>query len=156
MFELFTRLSMRNVFYLRNTKKFVDTETSDNSWNNEREFQELYTPYVYGEFWSKWPSRFCFLSMRKAPWIPSLKIPRKMKTVSRVMQKSNATVTFHYNSNSVFKRNSRLYWSEEAMPSFIAYDGKRFAKNLDRYITTIVFKDGRRCKCIIWKSISVC
>ena len=41
------------------------------------------------------------------------------------------------------------------MPSFIAYDGKRFAKKLDRYITTIVFKDGRRCKCIIWKSISV-
>ena len=41
------------------------------------------------------------------------------------------------------------------MPSFIAYDGKRFAKKLDRYITTIVFKDGRRCKCIIWKSISL-
>ena len=76
-------------------------------------------------------------------------IPRKIKTVSRVVQKSNATGTFHYNSNSVFKRNSRLYWSVEAMPSFIAYDGKRFAKNLDRYITTIVFKDGRRCKCII-------
>ena len=71
------------------------------------------------------------------------------------MQKSNTTGTFHYISNSVFKRNSHLCWSVEAMPSFIAYDGKRFAKKLDRYITTIVFKDGRRCKCIIWKSISV-
>ena len=79
----------------------------------------------------------------------STKIPRKIKTVSRVMQKSNTTGTFHYISNSVFKRNSHLYWSVEAMPSFIAYDGKRFAKKLDRYITTIVFKDGRRCKCII-------
>ena len=45
------------------------------------------------------------------------------------MQKSNTTGTFHYISNSVFKRNSHLYWSVEAMPSFIAYDGKRFAKN---------------------------
>ena len=79
----------------------------------------------------------------------STKIPRKIKTVSRVMQKSNTTGTFHYISNSVFKRNSHLCWSVEAMPSFIAYDGKRFAKKLDRYITTIVFKDGRRCKCII-------
>ena len=69
------------------------------------------------------------------------------------MQKSNATGTFRYISNSVFKRNSHLCWSVEEMQSFMAYDGKRFAKKLDRYITTIVFKDGRRCKCIIWKSI---
>ena len=40
------------------------------------------------------------------------------------------------------------------MPSFIAYDGKRFAEKLDRYITTIVFKDGRRCKCIICNEVS--
>ena len=77
------------------------------------------------------------------------KIPRKIIKLSRVMQKSNTSGTFHYISNSVFKRNSHLCWSVEAMPSFIAYDGKRFAKKLDRYITTIVFKDGRRCKCII-------
>ena len=32
---------------------------------------------------------------------------------------------------------------------FHCLDGKRFAEKLDRYITTIVFKDGRRCKCII-------
>ena len=37
---------------------------------------------------------------------------------------------------------------------FHCLDGKRFAEKLDRYITTVVFKDGRRCKCIIWKSIS--
>ena len=79
----------------------------------------------------------------------STKIPRKIKTVSRVMQKSKTTGTFHYISNSVFKRKSHLCWSVEAMPSFIAYDSKRFAKKLDRYITTIVFKDERRCKCII-------
>ena len=29
---------------------------------------------------------------------------------------------------------------------FIAYDGRRFAEKLDRYITTIVLKDGTRCK----------
>ena len=34
-------------FLLTQYEKFVNTETSDNSWNNEREFQELYTPYVY-------------------------------------------------------------------------------------------------------------
>ena len=65
------------------------------------------------------------------------------------MQKSKTTGTFHNISNSVFKRKSHLCWSVEVMPSFIAYDGKRFAKKLDRYITTIVFKDERRCKCII-------
>ena len=79
----------------------------------------------------------------------STKIPKRIKTVSRVMQKSNTTGTFYYISISVFRRNSHLCWSVEAMPSFIAYDGKRFAENLDRYITTIAFKDGRRCKCII-------
>ena len=73
----------------------------------------------------------------------------KIITVSRIMQKSNTTGTFHYISNSVFKRNSHLCWSVEAMLSFIAYDGRRFAKKLDRYITTTVFKDGRRCKCIM-------
>ena len=36
----------------------------------------------------------------------STKIPRKIKTVSRVMQKSDTTGTFHYISNSVFKRKS--------------------------------------------------
>ena len=40
-------------FLLTQYEKFVNTETSDNSWNNEREFHELYTPYVYGELWSK-------------------------------------------------------------------------------------------------------
>ena len=32
---------------------------------------------------------------------------------------------------------------------FIAYDGRRFAEKLDRYITIILFKDGTRCKYII-------
>ena len=90
-----------------------------------------------------------FPQYAKSSMDSSTKIPRKIKTVSRVMQKSNTTGMFHYISNSVFKRNSHLCWSVEAMPSFIAYDGKRFAKKLDRYITTIVFKDGRRYKCII-------
>ena len=92
-----------------------------------------------------------FPQYAKSSMESSTKIPLKIKTVSRVMQKLNTTGTFHYISNSVFKRNSHLCWSVEAMPSFIAYDGKRFAKKLDRYITTIVFKDGRLYKCIIWK-----
>ena len=96
-----------------------------------------------------------FPQYAKSSMDSSTKIPKKIKTVSRVMQKSNTTGAFYYISNSVFKRDSHLCWSVEAMPSFIAYDGKRFAEKLDRYITTIVFKDGRRCKCIIWKSISV-
>ena len=48
------------------------------------------------------------------------KIPKNIKTVSRVMQKTNATSTFYYISNSVFKRNSHLCWCVEAMPRFIA------------------------------------
>ena len=79
----------------------------------------------------------------------STKMPRKIKTVSRVIQKLNTTGIFHYISNSDFKRNSHLCWSVKAKPSFIAYDDKRFAKKLDRYTTTSVFKDGRRCKYII-------
>ena len=67
------------------------------------------------------------------------KIPKNIKTVSRVLPKRNATGTFYYISNSVFKRNSHLCWCVEAMPRFIAYDGKRFAEKSDRYITTIVF-----------------
>ena len=70
-----------------------------------------------------------FPQYAKSSMDSSTKIPRKIKTVSRAMQKSNTTGTFHYISNSVFKRNSHLCWSVEAMPSFIAYDGKRFAKN---------------------------
>ena len=50
----------------------------------------------------------------------STKIPKNIKTVSRVMQKTNATGTFYYISNSVLKRNSHLCWCVEAMPSFIA------------------------------------
>ena len=90
-----------------------------------------------------------FPQYAKSSMDSSTKIPRKIITVSRVMQKSNTSGTFHYISNSVFKRNSHLCWSVEVIPSSIAYDGKRFAKKLDRYITTIVFKDERRCKCII-------
>ena len=90
-----------------------------------------------------------FPQYAKSSMDSSTKIPKKIKTVSRVMQKSNTTGAFYYISNTVFKRNSHLCWSVEAMPSFIAYDGKRFAKKLDRYITTIVFKDGRCCKCIM-------
>ena len=90
-----------------------------------------------------------FPQYAKSSMESSTKIPIKIKTVSRVMQKLNTTGTFHYISNSVFKKNSHLCWSVEAVPSFIAYNGKRFAKKLDRYIITIVFKDGRRYKCII-------
>ena len=90
-----------------------------------------------------------FPQYAKSSMDSSTQIPGKIKTVSRIMQKSNTTGTFHYISNSVFKRNSHLCWSVEAMPSFIAYDSRRFAKKLDRYITTTVFKDGRRCKCIM-------
>ena len=79
-----------------------------------------------------------FPQYAKSSMDSSTKIPRKIKTVSRAMQKSNTTGTFHYISNSVLKRNSHLCWSVEAMPSFIAYDGKRFAEKLDRYSTTIV------------------
>ena len=50
----------------------------------------------------------------------STKMPKNIKTVSRVMQKTNATGTFYYISNSVFKRNSHLCWCVEAMPRFIA------------------------------------
>ena len=90
-----------------------------------------------------------FPQYAKSSMDSSTQIPGKIKTVSRIMQKSNTTGTFHYISNSVFKRNSHLCWSVEVMPSFIAYDGRRFAKKLDRYITTTVFKVGRRCKCIM-------
>ena len=78
-----------------------------------------------------------------------LKYLEKLKQFRGLCKNRKTTGTFHYISNSVFKRKSHLCWSVEAMPSFIAYDGKRFAKKLDRYITTIVFKDERRCKCII-------
>ena len=37
------------------------------------------------------------------------------------------------------------------MPSFSAYDGKRLAEKLDGYIASIVFKDRRSFKNIIWK-----
>ena len=34
------------------------------------------------------------------------------------------------------------------MMSFIAYNGKRLAKKLNRHITTVAFKDRRSCKLI--------
>ena len=71
-----------------------------------------------------------FPQYAKSSMDSSTKIPRNIITVSRAMQKSNTTGKFHYISNSVFKRNSHLCWSVEAMPSFIAYDGKRFAEKI--------------------------
>ena len=53
-----------------------------------------------------------FPQYAKSSMDSSTKIPRKIKTVSRVMQKSNTTGTFHYISNSVFKRNSHLLLEE--------------------------------------------
>ena len=44
-----------------------------------------------------------FPQYAKSSMDSSTKIPRKIKTVSRVMQKSNATGTFYYISNSVFQ-----------------------------------------------------
>ena len=61
-----------------------------------------------------------FPQYAKSSMDSSTEIPKKIKTVSRVMQKSNATGTFYYISNTVFKRNSHLCWCVEAMPSFIA------------------------------------
>ena len=49
-----------------------------------------------------------FPQYAKSSMDSSTKIPKKIKTVSQVMQKSNTTVTFYYISNSVFKRNSHL------------------------------------------------
>ena len=57
------------------------------------------------------------------------KIPKKIKSVSQVMQNSNTTGMFYYISNSVFKGNCHLCWSTESMLSFVAYEGKQFAKN---------------------------
>ena len=82
-----------------------------------------------------------FPQYAKSSMDSSTKILRKIKTVSRVMQKSNITSTFYYISNSVFKRN---YHDAE-----FHCLRKRFATKLDRYITTIVFKDERRWKCIM-------
>ena len=59
----------------------------------------------------------------------STKIPKKLKSVSQVMQNSNTTGMFYYISNSVFKGNCHLCWSAESMLSFVAYEGKQFAKN---------------------------
>ena len=59
----------------------------------------------------------------------STKIPKKIKSVSQVMQNSNTTGMFYYISNSVFKGNCHLCWSTESMLSFVAYEGKQFAKN---------------------------
>ena len=86
----------------------------------------------------------------------STKIPNKIKTVSRVMQKSNATGTFYYSNATgtfYFKHCFQKEFSSLLVcggnAEFHCLDGKRFADKLDRYITTIVLKDGRRCKCII-------
>ena len=68
----------------------------------------------------------------------STKIPKNIKTVSRVMQKTNATSTFYYISNSVFKEFSPLLVCG-GNAAFHCLDGKRFAEKSDRYITTIVF-----------------
>ena len=79
----------------------------------------------------------------------STRIAKRIKTVSRVMRKSNTTGTFYYISSFALKRNSHLCWTVEVVPSIIAHHDKRFAKKLDRYITFILFKDRRRCKYII-------
>ena len=44
-----------------------------------------------------------FPQYAKSSMDSSTQIPGKIKTVSRIMQKSNTTGTFHYISNSVFK-----------------------------------------------------
>ena len=61
-----------------------------------------------------------FPQYAKSSMDSSTKIPKKIKTVSWVIQKSNAIGTFYYISNSVFNWNSHLCWCVEAMPSFIA------------------------------------
>ena len=90
----------------------------------------------------KWPSRFRFLSMRKARWIPPLKYLEKLKQFRGLCKNRILQVRF-ITFQTLFSKEILT------MPSSIAYDGKRFATKLDRYITTIVFKDERRCKCIM-------
>ena len=68
------------------------------------------------------------------------------------MKKSSTTDTFII-FQTLFSKG--IFTFVDPMPSFTTYDGKRFAEKLDRYITTIVFKSGRRFKYIIWKSLSV-
>ena len=80
--------------------------------------------------------------MRKARWIPPLKYLEKLKQFRGLCKNRILQVRF-ITFQTLFSKEILT------MPSSIAYDGKRFATKLDRYITTIVFKDERRCKCIM-------
>ena len=134
-----------NVFYLHNTKNLstlklqIIREITNGNFRNCTLATFMGNSVVNG---CKWPSRFRFLSMRKARWIPPLKYLEKLKQFRGLCKNRILQVRF-ITFQTLFSKEILT------MPSSIAYDGKRFATKLDRYINTIVFKDERRCKCIM-------
>ena len=71
----------RHIVLLKRAHKQVEIHYSVIYQNNTHTLWKNSSPYVYGEFWSKWckwPSRFCFLSLRKARWNPPLKYLEKL------------------------------------------------------------------------------
>ena len=71
-----------NVFYLRNTKNLSTLKRQMIREITNGNFRNCIHPTFMGNSevnGCKWPSRFCFLSMRKVRWIPPLKYLKKLK-----------------------------------------------------------------------------
>ena len=71
-----------NVFYLRNTKNLSTLKLQIIREITNGNFRNCTHPTFMGNYEAngcKWPSRYCFLSMRKARWIPPLKHLEKLK-----------------------------------------------------------------------------
>ena len=101
-----------NVFYLRNTKNLSTLKRQMIRERTNGNFRNCTHPSFTGNSeinGCKWPYRFCFLSKRKARWLPLLKYLKKRNSFAGY-EKIEYYWYVYYISNSVFKRNSHLCW----------------------------------------------